>query len=60
MGQAQDFSLFDRHTGRGLVLGGYNPFWNGLSSDPVLGSGIWGFDGPPGTPASVAWVRYLP
>ena len=60
MGQPQDFALFDLETGHGVVLNGYMPFFDGLSSMAGTGAAIWGWDVWPGRESSVGWIEYLP
>jgi hypothetical protein len=60
LGQVQDIGLFDIDAGRGILFGGYAPFFDGFSSDAGRGTGIWGYDASPGREASVGAVVYLP
>jgi len=60
MGQPQDFAMFDLGTGHGVVLGGYMPFFDGLSAMAGTGAAIWGWDVWPGRESSVGWIEYLP
>jgi hypothetical protein len=59
LGQVQDVGFFDLGTGRGVLFGGYAPFFDGFSSDAGRGTGIWGYDLSPRREASVGALLYL-